>query len=86
MTSKFEMAMNCNINFTGICQNQLWLTDKEYLRDHRCEGRNMAYKCKIFEWETSIHIKYLSLSLKPLWAIVICMYTCVYNFKRYWHK
>ena len=43
------MFMNGRQNFTGICKNQIWQPNMGYLRDHRCERKHMAYKCKIFE-------------------------------------
>ena len=49
MAPKCEIFMNYSKKFMGICRKQIWLSKKEYLRDHRCERTNMAYKCKIFE-------------------------------------
>ena len=43
--------------------------------DHRCEGINMAYKCKIFEAVNLTHN-----------GVVFCIGTFVYIFKSYWHK
>ena len=43
---------------------------------YRFKGMNMGYKLKIFE----------AVNLKTAWALVFCIYTCVYNFKRYKHK
>ena len=42
------------------------MPNKEYLRDHRCEGTNVL---------TSV--KYLRLSLKSSWALVFCIDTHV---------
>ena len=49
MASKCEVFMNCNKNFTGAGNNQILLTNKEYLWGHKCERTNLAYKYKIFE-------------------------------------
>ena len=42
MAAKCGMFMNCNKNLIGICKNQIRLTNKEYLRDHRCKRTKMA--------------------------------------------
>ena len=55
MVVKYEMFMNCIENVIGICKKQIWLPNKEYVRDHRCERTNVAYKCKIFEAVTLRH-------------------------------
>ena len=26
---------------------KMWLPNEEYIREHRCEGKDVAYKCKI---------------------------------------
>ena len=71
MTAKFEMFMNCSKNLIFICKKQTWLPNKEYLRDYRCEGRYVAYNCKIFEAFTlTLHGHY----------------TLVYSFQSYWYK
>ena len=49
MPAKCEIFMNYSKNLISICKKQIWLLNKEYLRDQRCEGGNVAYKCKIFE-------------------------------------
>ena len=46
------MANNCEMfmkNFISIYKNQIRLLDKEYVRDHRCERTNIAYKSKLSE-------------------------------------
>ena len=41
--------MNQIENIIGICKNQIWLSNKEYLIiDHRYEGTYMVYQCKIY--------------------------------------
>ena len=40
---------NCSKSFMGICQKHIWLPNREYLRDYRCERTDMAYKHQIFE-------------------------------------
>ena len=47
MAAKYKIFMNCSKNFIDIGKIQIWLPNEEYIRDHRCEGTNMAYKCKI---------------------------------------
>ena len=48
--AKYEIFMNYSKNIIGICKKkQIRLPNKEYLRDHRCEGINVAHKCKICE-------------------------------------
>ena len=42
MAAKCEMFMNCHKNFIGICNNQIVLPNKEYLRDDTCERMDMA--------------------------------------------
>ena len=32
MAAKCEMFMNYGKNFIGICKNQVWVSDKEYLK------------------------------------------------------
>ena len=56
MVPKCEIFMNCSKRFIGICkkkkqkkQKQIRLPNKKYIRDHRCQRTNIAYKCKIFE-------------------------------------
>ena len=51
-SNQCEIFRDYSTNFTSICNNKIWLLSKEYLRDHRCEGTNRAYKCKIFEHVT----------------------------------
>ena len=48
MSAKCKIFINCSKTFVEICKTQIYLPNKEYLRDHGCEGRNMAYKCKRF--------------------------------------
>ena len=48
------------------------LPNKEYLRDHRGEWTDIAYKCKILD----------AVNLNTLWSL----YACVYIFQSYWHK
>ena len=38
--------MNCIKNLHGTKTNMI--SNEEYLRDHRCDGRDKIYKCKIF--------------------------------------
>ena len=44
MAAECEMFMNCNKNFIDFykkkTKKQIWLQNKEYLRDHTCEIRN----------------------------------------------
>ena len=56
MAAKCGIFMNCSKHFIDICKKKKKKTKemavkkkKEYMRDHRCEGKNMAYRCKIFE-------------------------------------
>ena len=39
MAAKCKIFMNCNESFLDICKTQIWLPNKEYLRDHKCEGK-----------------------------------------------
>ena len=57
--------------FIGICKKQIQLPNSEYLRNHRFERTNLAYKCKIFVAVTLTHHGH---------------YTHVYRFKTYWNK
>ena len=49
MATKCEKFIKKSKNFIDICKTQIWLSNRECYRDHRCEGTNMVYKCKIFE-------------------------------------
>ena len=56
MATKCEMFINYLKTFIDICKNQLSLPNKEYLRDHRYERTNIAYKYKIFgAGNTALH-------------------------------
>ena len=45
-----KIFLNCSKKFIGICKKkQIWMPNKEYLRDHRGGRTNMAYKCKQFK-------------------------------------
>ena len=47
MAVKCEIIINCSKKaFTKI---QILLPNMEYLRGHRCERLNMAYKCHVFD-------------------------------------
>ena len=61
------------VKFISVNTN---LTGKNgYLRGHRSEGTNIAYKYKIF-----VAVKhFMDIS-------ILYRYTCVYNFKSYWNK
>ena len=50
-----------------------WLPDKEYLRDHRSEGR---------KWLTNI--KYFWLSPKISWSLVFCIDKMCVQFQNVW--
>ena len=48
MAGKCKIFMNGSKNFIDICKTQIWLPNKEYIRDKKCEVANMADKCKLF--------------------------------------
>ena len=64
MPAKCEAVMNCSEKFIGICKIQIWLLNKEYLRDHRCARTNMATKCETFESQLTLHRNY-----KHMWSV-----------------
>ena len=33
--------MNCSKNCIDICEKEIWLPNKEYLRGYRCKGHHM---------------------------------------------
>ena len=39
--------MNCSKNCV-VVKKQIWLPNKEHLRDHTYEGSDMTNKCKVF--------------------------------------
>ena len=61
MAPKCEVFMNSSKKLHSHLQNQIRLPSTEYQRDHRCEGTNMAYKCKIFE------------AVNTAWTYVFCI-------------
>ena len=73
MSAKCSVFINCSKNFMEV--KQIWLTSKEYLRDHRCEGTNMAYKPK----------KIVAVSKQFMGISMLYRYMGGYNFKCYWH-
>ena len=63
-------SMTCSKNIIGICKNQIWLVNQEYVSDHRYKRTIMAYKCRI---------------LKAVRITLHGHYTCVHIFQSFWH-
>ena len=69
--AKYKMFMNYSKRFIDISKTQIWHPNKEYLKDYICEGRNMAYKCKLF----------VAVTLTVNVISILYRYTCPYNYK-----
>ena len=49
ITYGYQMWNIYELQYKGICKNQIWLPNMEYLRGPRHERTTMTYKYKIFE-------------------------------------
>ena len=50
MVAKCKIFMNCSKNLKRHLQKVSMTTKHRILRDHGCEGTDMAYKYKIFDF------------------------------------